>query len=286
MLDPAAVSPSPPSSPNSPPPLTSTHNRLVITIDGGPRTGKTKTASEVAGRMRKLGIPFLAVSTGLLYRAVAFRAMEENVISEEAVRLRKTKVQVSPTARTKIIEFAVDSVFEFRLGPLPQQPELWSDPAPPVLLYWGARDITKKITNGRCGDLASVICNIPEVKCALTEQLRSILPEHNLVVDGRDAGSRIFPDAALKIVLTATGDEVALRQVTADKPKAKQGSASAAARTARAKKSLAARATLDAAASPTEFAGAIQLHNRNGRLNETVTRIVERAQALGLAKLT
>lgn len=148
----------------------------VIAIDGPSASGKGTVAQRVAG---KLGFHYL--DSGALYRLVALSAMrsdadlaDEHVLSDIAARL--------------------DVVFE--------DAEIWLE----------SENVTDAIRAEACSNTASRIAAYPRVRVALLERQRAFRQFPGLVADGRDMGSVVFPDAALKIFLTASAETRAQRR--------------------------------------------------------------------------
>jgi cytidylate kinase len=147
----------------------------VIAIDGPSASGKGTVAQGVAAA---LGFHYL--NSGALYRAVALAALRRGAEIEESV--------LAETARTLDARFQGDSV------------EL------------DGKDATLAIRSEEVGELASRIAALPRVRGTLLERQRALRRPPGLVADGRDMGSVVFPDAALKIFLTATPEERAQRR--------------------------------------------------------------------------
>lgn len=148
----------------------------VIAIDGPSASGKGTVAQRVAG---KLGFHYL--DSGALYRLVALSAMrsdadlaDEHVLSDIAARL--------------------DVVFE--------DAEIWLE----------SENVTDAIRAEACSNAASRIAAYSRVRVALLERQRAFRQFPGLVADGRDMGSVVFPDAALKIFLTASAETRAQRR--------------------------------------------------------------------------
>jgi cytidylate kinase len=155
--------------PASPKTMTETHIP-VIAIDGPSASGKGTVAQLVA---EKLGFHYL--DSGALYRLLALAAGRQGVPldSEEAL--------------ARLAE-ELDIRFE--------QGEIWLD---------GER-AGDAIRTEECGNGASRVAAYPRVRAALLELQRAFRKAPGLVADGRDMGSVVFPDAALKIFLTASAE--------------------------------------------------------------------------------
>ena len=137
----------------------------VIAIDGPSASGKGTIASRVA---RQLGFHYL--ESGALYRVLALISLREDASDE---------------ARLAALAGRMDVAF--------QDGE--------VLLE--DEDVSDKIRAEPCGVRASEVARLPAVRQALLERQRAFRRAPGLVADGRDMGSNVFPDAALKVFLTA-----------------------------------------------------------------------------------
>lgn len=152
----------------------------VITVDGPSGTGKGTVSAWLASR---LGWHFL--DSGALYRLVGLMARRAGVdLADERV--------VAGLARELPVSFDVAGG-EFR----------------PLL---GGRDVGVELRTEAAGADASVVAAQPDVRAALLQRQRDFRQRPGLVADGRDMGTVVFPDAGLKIFLTASADERARRR--------------------------------------------------------------------------
>ena len=149
--------------------------RIIVTIDGPAGAGKSTTAKAVA---EKTGLPYL--DTGALYRAVAWKLDKEGVAPEDG---------------DKIAETLKDFKIEVAGGKVTADGE----------------DVTQAIRTARVDSIVSAYAARPEVRDALAGFQRA-QAANGLVADGRDMGTVIFPDAELKIFLTASAEERARRR--------------------------------------------------------------------------
>jgi cytidylate kinase len=147
----------------------------VIAIDGPSASGKGTVAQGVA---ESLGFHYL--NSGALYRTIALAAQRRGSEIEES--------GLATLARALNARFHGDSV------------EL------------DGQDATLAIRAEAVGELASRIAALPEVRKALLERQQTFRRPPGLVADGRDMASVVFPDAALKIFLTASPEERARRR--------------------------------------------------------------------------
>ena len=153
----------------------------VIAIDGPSGSGKGTIARRVA---EALGYHLL--DSGALYRLVALSAQISGVSLENAQRLA---------------ELAHDLDASFG-----------SDDLGDEQIWLGNEDVTALIRTEEAGAGASTVAQISAVRQALLERQRAFRQPPGLVADGRDMGTHVFPDATLKIFLTASAEERARRR--------------------------------------------------------------------------
>jgi cytidylate kinase len=148
----------------------------VIAIDGPSASGKGTVAQEVASA---LGFHYL--NSGALYRTVALAAIRAGADLESESRISDIALNIKA-------KFSGDSV------------------------VFDDRDVTDAIRSEEVGVTASRIAAYPKVRSALLERQKGFRKPPGLVADGRDMGTVVFPDAVLKIYLTASPDERAARR--------------------------------------------------------------------------
>ena len=211
---------------------------IVVALDGPSGAGKSSTSKEIAIRA---GWSYL--DTGALYRAVAYIAL--SIKSDD------------PKA---IISAIIDTPITFN-----------SDPRDPQI-FLGDKNISAEIRSHEVTSHVSFISAIPEVRAELLNLQRSIIDkaDRGIVVEGRDIGTVVVPDAALKIFLTADIDARASRRDNelADKSLGKEAVG----------ESLQARDQIDStrAVSPLAKANdAIHIDSTELTLEETVDRVWE-----------
>lgn len=144
----------------------------VITIDGPGGSGKGTIAMHLA---RALGWHLL--DSGALYRLVAVAALDAGVASSDEAGL--ARVARSLDAR---FEAADDG----------------------VAVFLDDKDITGRLRSHQTSEMASLVASVPAVREALAERQRQFRKAPGLIADGRDMGTVIFPDAPLKLYLTAS----------------------------------------------------------------------------------
>ncbi len=157
---------------------------MIIAIDGPSGAGKSTVAKAVA---RKLG--FSCLDTGAMYRAIAWQALHDNVEFEDHEAL-------GALARTHDIAFS----------------HAQGDPVPHGVSIGGV-DVTSAIRTSQVDRAVSLASAAPLVRSALVEQQQRIGRAGDYVVEGRDIGTTVFPEAPVKVFLTASAEERARRRV-------------------------------------------------------------------------
>ncbi|MGE0130930.1 MAG: (d)CMP kinase [Blastocatellales bacterium] len=157
---------------------------LIIAIDGPAGAGKSTIARAVA---RRLG--YLFINTGAMYRAVAWKALNKGVSLDDAGG-------VGRLAQESLIELTgeVDSMR--------------------VLI--DGRDITGEIATPQVSQAASIVSAIPAVRRALVARQQQMGRAGSVVMEGRDIGTQVFPEAEVKIYLDASSEARAQRRFTED----------------------------------------------------------------------
>ena len=157
---------------------------MIIAIDGPSGAGKSTVAKAVA---RELG--FSCLDTGAMYRAVAWRALQDGVPFDDDEALGRL-------ARAHDIAFAHEEG-----EPVPRRVSI------------GGIDVTDAIRTAEIDRAVSPVSAAPSVRAALLEQQRRIGRAGDYVVEGRDIGTTVFPEAPVKVFLTASAEERAHRRV-------------------------------------------------------------------------
>jgi cytidylate kinase len=149
---------------------------MIVTIDGPAGSGKSSVARGLA---RRLG--FVMLDTGAMYRAVALAVMREGIAENDESALDAL------LARTRI-------------------------EMPPGRVLLNGEDVTAVIRSGEMSQAASRLAAIPLIRTYLVAQQRVIGQGRDLVTEGRDQGTVVFPDAARKFFFKADREERARRR--------------------------------------------------------------------------
>lgn len=157
---------------------------MIVAIDGPSGAGKSSVAKAVA---KELG--FSCLDTGAMYRCVAWQALELGLSLEDAEALTRI-------AQEYEISFGHEE----------------GDPAPKQV-FMGGTDVTSDIRTARIDKAVSPTAAVPGVRTALVGQQQRIGNAGNYVVEGRDIGTTVFPEAEVKVFLTASNEERARRRV-------------------------------------------------------------------------
>jgi cytidylate kinase len=159
----------------------------VIALDGPSGSGKSTVAKMIA---EKLGLIY--IDTGAMFRAAAY-ALQHTGIDF-------TKALLTPAEEEQVRKFFHDHRFQFA-------------PEPGVLILLDNLNLTDVIREHQVSRLASQISKFKVVRDFLAEWQRDIVKDRPAILDGRDIGTVIFPNAILKIFLTASAEERAGRRL-------------------------------------------------------------------------
>ena len=173
--------------------------RIIIAIDGPAASGKSTTAKLLA---KKLDYTYL--DTGAMYRACALQAMRQGIALEDRAAI---------SAMMDTLEIKIEQGLEGNL------------------IYLSGEDISAAIRTPEVSNMASAISAIPEVRIKMVELQRRLGEAGGVILDGRDIGTVVFPNAQCKFFLVADikaramrrflelqakGMEVSLEQITMD----------------------------------------------------------------------
>jgi cytidylate kinase len=159
--------------------------KITIAIDGFSSTGKSTLAKQLA---KHLG--YIYVDTGAMYRAVALFAMQNDFISVNSL----DKIGLINSLKNIILEFKFNSDLGF------------------AEMYLNGQNVEKEIRTIEVSGFVSKVAEISEVRSKLVEQQQEMGKNKAIVMDGRDIGTVVFPDAELKIFMTASAATRAQRR--------------------------------------------------------------------------
>jgi CMP/dCMP kinase len=160
-------------------------DKLVIAIDGPSGSGKSTLGKALA---RRLG--YLYIDSGAVYRAVARKALDCGMPLEDTPALARL-------ARMSSVKLEGD----------PDRMRVFLD----------GRDVTSEIRLPDASRASSIIATFAEVREAVVEKLREMSRAGGIVMDGRDIGTKVFPDAQVKLFLDASLDVRARRRCEEDR---------------------------------------------------------------------
>ena len=159
--------------------------KITIAIDGFSSTGKSTLAKQLANHLG-----YVYVDSGAMYRAVAFFAMQSGYITNEFFD-KETLINSLPYIRLH---------FEFN-------PEIGF-----AEMYLNDVNVEKEIRTIEVSGFVSKVAEVSEVRSKLVEQQQEMGKKRGIVMDGRDIGTVVFPEAELKIFMTASPETRAQRR--------------------------------------------------------------------------
>lgn len=154
--------------------------KINIAIDGPAGAGKSTVAKEVA---KRLG--YIYIDTGAMYRALTFQALELGIEIDDENELNNY-------LRTHTIQLLNENSIQ--------------------TVMIDGKDITKEIRSREVTQNVSLVSSYPLVRETMVKMQRELAKGNNVVMDGRDIGTNVLPDAEIKIFLTASIDERAKRR--------------------------------------------------------------------------
>ena len=169
--------------------------KIIIAIDGFSSTGKSTLAKQLAKHLT-----YVYADTGAMYRAVAFFAMQKgfigiNFFNKEALIVNLPEIK---------LHFEFNSELGF------------------AEVFLNAVNIEKEIRTLEVSNFVSLVAEISEVRTKLVEQQQKMGNEKGIVMDGRDIGTVVFPNAELKIFMTASAETRAKRRFDEMKSKGQE----------------------------------------------------------------
>jgi cytidylate kinase len=158
---------------------------IIIAIDGFSSTGKSTLAKQLAKHLN-----YVYVDTGAMYRAIAYFAMQKKFIGEDFF---------DPQALIAALP-EISLVFQ------------WNEQTQLAEMFLNGVNIEKEIRTLEVSQNVSKVATISEVRAVLVQQQQLMGKNKKLVMDGRDIGTVVFPEAELKLFMTASAETRAQRR--------------------------------------------------------------------------
>lgn len=169
--------------------------KITIAIDGFSSTGKSTIAKQLAN-----SLGYVYVDTGAMYRAVTLYAMQNNLIAKDYFKVEEL-IAALPKIKLQF-KFSAEAGF--------------------AEIFLNGLNVEKDIRNIEVSSFVSKVAEISEVRSKLVEQQQEMGKDKGIVMDGRDIGTVVFPEAELKIFMNATADTRAQRRYDELKAKGDQ----------------------------------------------------------------
>lgn len=160
---------------------------FIVAIDGPAGSGKG-TITKLVGE--KLGL--INIDTGAMYRCVTVYMIKNNIGLEEKQKIEEMLKEIN-------IEFKREDDIE--------------------KVYLNQEDVTKEIRTNEVNNLVSQVSHIIEIRESITNLSRKVAKGKNVIMEGRDIGTNVFPNADVKIYLDATPEERANRRLKQNQEK-------------------------------------------------------------------
>jgi len=161
------------------------NKKIIIAIDGHSSTGKSTLAKELAK-----ALDYIYIDTGAMYRAVTYYALQNKLIGKDFFN----KKQLIKNLNKIHIDFRYNPDLGF------------------AEVYLNGKNIEDEIRKMEVSNYVSQVSAVPEIREKLVAQQRKIGKNKGVVLDGRDIGSVVFPNAELKIFMTASPEVRARRR--------------------------------------------------------------------------
>lgn len=159
-----------------------------IAIDGPAGAGKSSVAKRLAEKLK-----FIYVDTGAMYRALAYKAL---------------KNRISVTDNQMLIELAQTTSISFQIDIFNTQ-----------RIICDGEDVTEAIRKPEVSEVVSIVAAIPKVRESLVNKQRTLAKSNNIIMDGRDIGTTVLPNADFKFFLVASLEERSRRRLAEFKNK-------------------------------------------------------------------
>lgn len=144
--------------------------KFIISIDGASSTGKSTLARKISNLLK-----FIHIDSGAMYRAVTLFAKKNHLLSNNLVD-KKVLIKLLPNIKLDFIKNKI---------------------------HLNGMDVSKDVRDENISNFVSRVAEIPEVRSFLVTKQRNFTINHNVVMDGRDIGSVVFPNADIKFFLHA-----------------------------------------------------------------------------------
>lgn len=153
---------------------------ISIAIDGPAAAGKSTVARKVAGKLA-----YVYIDTGAMYRALTLKVLESGVDPEDELKIKDllemTKIELIPNGETQIVKL-------------------------------DGSDVTAMIRTEEISNKVSLVAKHPGVRDEMVKRQRILAAKGGVVMDGRDIGTHVLPNAEVKIFLSASVEMRALRR--------------------------------------------------------------------------
>lgn len=162
-----------------------TNHKIVVAIDGHSSCGKSTIAKAVAVRFG-----YIFIDSGAMYRAVTLFALRQQLISEGTVK------------EQELIDLLPEIQIDFRYNPEKQKSDT----------YLNGENVEEEIRQLPVSQNVSPVATIAEVRAAMVRLQQEMGKDKGIVMDGRDIGTVVFPEAELKLFVTASAEIRAQRR--------------------------------------------------------------------------
>ncbi len=163
------------------------NKKIIVAIDGFSSSGKSTMARELAKR-----VGYVYVDSGAMYRAVTLYALRHGMVNADHAVNRKELVAALPSIHVSFQPAGADGVQHTLLN---------------------GEDVEKVIRDMQVSAFVSPVAEIPEVRERLVDLQKKFGEHKGIVMDGRDIGTTVFPNAELKIFVCASPEERARRRL-------------------------------------------------------------------------
>ncbi len=161
--------------------------KIIVAIDGFSSSGKSTMARELARR-----VGYVYVDSGAMYRAVTLYAIRNGMVRPDSTIDVEKLVAALPDIHISFAPAGADGVQHTLLN---------------------GEDVEREIRDMQVSNLVSPVAVIPEVRERLTQLQQDFGREKGIVMDGRDIGTTVFPNAELKVYVCASAEERARRRL-------------------------------------------------------------------------